>query len=144
MSNILLRAIFRRPINLHGAIRFSPSRFDSTVSVKQMSSGTSKATDRLSRAASVAGPALNNAVKGLSKTVGNIGGRTGQLVSFIQREFSLILILLEQSTKLAILHMAKLSFLSLLSGQIPSAIFYARVAAEFSKLVFHGQKMNPP
>jgi hypothetical protein len=29
-------------------------------------------------------------------------------------------------------------------GQIPLAVYYARVGLELSKLVFHGQKMTPP
>jgi len=30
------------------------------------------------------------------------------------------------------------------AGQIPPAIYYARVGMELSKIVFHGQKMSPP
>jgi hypothetical protein len=30
------------------------------------------------------------------------------------------------------------------AGQIPPAIYYARVGLELSKLVFQGQKMSPP
>lgn len=81
---------WHRPCNnLHGAIQRSMVRFESTVgqpateSVKAntVSSATSKASDSISRTVSAAGPAL----KGVGKTLGSIGGQTGQVISLIQR-----------------------------------------------------------
>lgn len=96
---------WHRPCNnLHGAIQRSMVRFESTVgqpateSVKAntVSSATSKASDSISRTVSAAGPAL----KGVGKTLGSIGGQTGQVISLIQRKFSFFLFLLELRMKI--------------------------------------------
>lgn len=62
---------------------------------------------------SAAGPAVSGAAQGVSKAIGNIGGRTGRMISFVQ-------------------------------SMIPPTIYYSKVGLELSKLVFRGQKMNPP
>ena len=50
------------------------------------SNATSKASQGLSRVTSAAGPALSGAAQGVSNTVGNMTGRTGRLISFVQCE----------------------------------------------------------
>ncbi|KFY41711.1 hypothetical protein V495_04821 [Pseudogymnoascus sp. VKM F-4514 (FW-929)] len=46
----------------------------------------SKASDGLSRVSASAGPAISGAVKGLGNTLGKIGGRTGRLIAFVERQ----------------------------------------------------------
>ncbi|KHJ30469.1 putative atp synthase subunit g [Erysiphe necator] len=88
MSVIFSRSI--RPCNnLHRATRNSIARFGSTDSQfakevaksSPLSTATAKATDSLSRAASAAGPAL----KGVGKTLGSFGGKTGEIMLLLQR-----------------------------------------------------------
>ncbi|ORY54838.1 putative sorbitol dehydrogenase [Pseudomassariella vexata] len=74
---------------------------------------TAKASQGLSRVTSAAGPAISGAAKGLANSLGKVGGRTGRLVGFVER-------------------------------QVPHVIYYSKVGAEMSKIVFHGQKMSPP
>ncbi|KAL2156858.1 hypothetical protein VTH06DRAFT_3059, partial [Thermothelomyces fergusii] len=45
---------------------------------------SSKAAQSLSRVTAAAGPAIANAAKGISGTLSRVGGRTGQLVAFVQ------------------------------------------------------------
>lgn len=47
---------------------------------------TSKASEGLSKVTSSGGSALSGAAQGVSRTLGNIGGRTGKLMSFVQCE----------------------------------------------------------
>ncbi|KAF6234904.1 hypothetical protein HO173_006834 [Letharia columbiana] len=84
-----------------------------TKSKETASNATSKASQGLSRVTSSAGPAVSGAAQGVSKAIGNIGGRTGRMISFVQ-------------------------------SMVPPAIYYSKVGFELSKLVFKGQKMNPP
>ncbi|OBT67137.1 hypothetical protein VE03_04477 [Pseudogymnoascus sp. 23342-1-I1] len=46
----------------------------------------SKASEGLSRVSASAGPAISGAVKGLGNTLGKIGGRTGRLIAFVERQ----------------------------------------------------------
>ncbi|XMA19274.1 hypothetical protein WAI453_012065 [Rhynchosporium graminicola] len=69
----------------------------------------SKATEGLSKVTSSAG----SAAKGLGNALGKVGGRTGKVVAFVER-------------------------------QIPHAIYYIKVGAELSKLVYNGRQMSPP
>ncbi|KAI6251317.1 ATP synthase subunit g, mitochondrial [Erysiphe necator] len=126
MSVIFSRSI--RPCNnLHRATRNSIARFGSTDSQfakevaksSPLSTATAKATDSLSRAASAAGPAL----KGVGKTLGSFGGKTGEIM------------LLLQHLKLTV---------DTPTGNIPTTVYYARVGLELSKLVIHGRNMIPP
>lgn len=47
----------------------------------------SKATEGLSKVTSAAGPAISGAAKGVSDALGNVGGRTGKFIAFVQREY---------------------------------------------------------
>ena len=47
---------------------------------------TSKTSQGLSRVTSSAGPAVSGAAQRVSKAIGNIGGRTGRMISFMQCE----------------------------------------------------------
>ncbi|KAH6705445.1 mitochondrial ATP synthase g subunit-domain-containing protein [Leptodontidium sp. MPI-SDFR-AT-0119] len=46
----------------------------------------SKATEGLSRVTSAAGPAISGAAKGLGNALGKIGGRTGKVIAFVERQ----------------------------------------------------------
>ncbi|KAK3954861.1 L-arabinitol 4-dehydrogenase [Pseudoneurospora amorphoporcata] len=71
-------------------------RFESTTSQKaaeaakqagaKASELSTKASEGLSRVSSAAGPALAKYAKGLSSTLGRVGGRTGKLVAFVERQ----------------------------------------------------------
>jgi len=124
MSFAVSRAALRRSTKL--PIGRTTARFESTASkatetAKDTASKASqtaadyksKASEGLSRVSSAAGPAISGAAKGLGNALGKIGGRTGRLIAFIER-------------------------------QIPPTVYYARVGLELGKLVFKGQKMNPP
>ncbi|KAI0126444.1 ATP synthase subunit G [Xylariales sp. AK1849] len=73
----------------------------------------SKAQQGLSKVTSSAGPAISGAAKGLANSLSRVGGRTGRLIGFVER-------------------------------QVPHVIYYSKVGAELSKIVFRGQKMSPP
>jgi len=45
-----------------------------------------KASEGLSKVTSSAGPAISNAAQGVSKALGRIGGRTGRLIAFVERQ----------------------------------------------------------
>ncbi|KAK5663523.1 hypothetical protein OQA88_3953 [Cercophora sp. LCS_1] len=51
---------------------------------------TAKATQGLSRVAAAAGPAVANAAKGAAGALGRVGGRTGKLVGFIERQIPFV------------------------------------------------------
>ncbi|KAI1204832.1 GroES-like protein [Annulohypoxylon truncatum] len=53
---------------------------------KLASEYASKAQQGLSRVASSAGPAIAAATKGLSKSLGSVGGRTGKLVTLVEKQ----------------------------------------------------------
>ncbi|KAK3943704.1 ATP synthase subunit G, mitochondrial [Diplogelasinospora grovesii] len=50
-----------------------------------------KAQEGLSRVTSAAGPAILNAAKGVSGALGKVGGRTGRLVSFAERQLPFVM-----------------------------------------------------
>ncbi|KAH8906327.1 hypothetical protein BR93DRAFT_969530 [Coniochaeta sp. PMI_546] len=50
-----------------------------------------KAQEGLSRVTSSAGPAIVNAAKGVSGALSKVGGRTGRLVAFVERQVPLVL-----------------------------------------------------
>ena len=75
--------------------RQSPRRHASTTEAAKeaaanskatASNATSKASQGLSRVTSSAGPALSGATQRVTKAIGNIGGRTGRMISFVQCE----------------------------------------------------------
>ena len=58
---------------------------DTAAKSKEIASNaTSKASQGLSRVTSSAGPSVSGAAQRVSKLIGNIGGRTGRLISFVQ------------------------------------------------------------
>ncbi|CAJ2499960.1 Uu.00g028130.m01.CDS01 [Anthostomella pinea] len=73
----------------------------------------SKAQQGLSKVTSSAGPAIAGAAKGMANSLSRVGGRTGRMVAFVEK-------------------------------QVPKVVYYSKVGAELSKMVFHGQKMSPP
>ena len=60
-------------------------------SQETVSNATSQASQGLSKVTSSAGPALSGAAQGISRTLGNIGGRTGKVISFVEGECKLYL-----------------------------------------------------
>ncbi|KAK3395535.1 mitochondrial ATP synthase g subunit-domain-containing protein [Sordaria brevicollis] len=73
------------------AVRFeSTTSQKATEAAKQAAAKTSelssKASEGLSRVSSAAGPALAKYAKGLSTTLGRVGGRTGKLIAFVERQ----------------------------------------------------------
>ncbi|KAI1333845.1 GroES-like protein [Xylariaceae sp. FL0016] len=73
----------------------------------------SKAQEGLSKVTASAGPAITGAAKGVANSLSKVGGRTGKLVAFVEK-------------------------------QTPTVLYYSKVVAELSKIVFRGQKMSPP
>ena len=97
MSMAVSRAVLRRSAKL--PFGRTPARFESTASKaseaakdtaskasEKASDFQSKASQGLSRVSSAAGPAISGAAKGLGNALGKIGGRTGRLIAFIERE----------------------------------------------------------
>ncbi|KAE8451419.1 hypothetical protein EG329_004048 [Mollisiaceae sp. DMI_Dod_QoI] len=97
MSMAVSRAVLRRSAKL--PFGRTPARFESTASKateaakdsaskasEKASDYKSKASEGLSRVSSAAGPAISGAAKGLTSALGRIGGRTGRLISFIERQ----------------------------------------------------------
>lgn len=71
---------------------------DTTVKSKEaVSNASSKTSQGLSRVTSSAGPAVSGAAQGVSKAIGNIGGRTGRTISFVQCESEPIISSLDYS-----------------------------------------------
>ncbi|CAK7203414.1 ATP synthase subunit G atp20 [Sporothrix eucalyptigena] len=82
--------------------RSAPRRFQSTSSSTSTSSTTatdaaakarqtaadvtSKASQGLTRVTAAAGPALAGAARGLTTALGRVGGRTGRLINFVERQ----------------------------------------------------------
>jgi len=97
MSFAASRAALRRTTQL--PIGRTTARFESTASkateaAKDTASKASqtaneyksKASEGLSKVTSAAGPAISGAAKGVGNALGKIGGRTGRLIAFIERE----------------------------------------------------------
>ncbi|KAI9730760.1 MAG: hypothetical protein M1834_005729 [Cirrosporium novae-zelandiae] len=83
-------------------------------------SAAAKAQETFSKVTAAAGPALTNAIKGMSnatlgigKALGNVGGRSGRLIAFVQ-------------------------------SMIPPTMYYSKVFLELAKLVVEARKMTPP
>ncbi|KAG5928433.1 hypothetical protein E4U42_000636 [Claviceps africana] len=84
MAMSLARPMIRSP-----ALRMATRRFESTAAGKATDAAkdtASKAQQGLSRVASAAGPAIAGAARGLGNTLSKIGGRTGRLIDFVQRQ----------------------------------------------------------
>jgi len=64
-------------------------RFNSSTASKASEKATevkSKAAEGLSRVTSSAGPAISGAAKSVSNALSKIGGRTGRLIAFVERQ----------------------------------------------------------
>jgi F-type H+-transporting ATPase subunit g len=132
MSTSLSRAVLRRSTKLPSFGR-TTARFESTTSkaseaAKDAAAKASekaaeyrtKAAEGLSRVSAAAGPAVSNAAKNLGNAAKNLSGALGKVGGRTGR------------------------FIAFVERQIPPTVYYARVGLELSKLVFQGQKMNPP
>jgi F-type H+-transporting ATPase subunit g len=105
-----------RPMLRSPALRLASRRFQSTSTEKATAAAketASKASQGLSRVTSAAGPAIAGAARGVTGALGKMGGRTGKVIAFIER-------------------------------QTPFVVYYSKVGLEVAKIVFRGQKMNPP
>jgi len=95
MSLSASRAVFRRSkLTAQTARRFESTTTKASEAAKNTASKASetaselksKASQGLSRVTSSAGPAISGAAKSVSSTLGRIGGRTGRLIAFIERQ----------------------------------------------------------
>lgn len=98
MSMTVSRAVLRRSAKL--PFGRTPARFESTATKateaakdtaskasEKASDFQSKASEGLTRVSSAAGPAISGAAKGVSNALGKVGGRTGKLIAFVEREY---------------------------------------------------------
>lgn len=97
MSFAVSRATLGRTVKLPAgrtAARFESTASKATEAAKETASKasqtaadyTSKAAEGLSRVTSAAGPAISGAARGVGNALGRIGGRTGQLIGFVERQ----------------------------------------------------------
>ncbi|KAJ9131980.1 hypothetical protein NKR23_g11510 [Pleurostoma richardsiae] len=88
---------FLRPSSaLRHMTRSAARRYESTAAGKATEAASkttdaakgaaSKAAQGLSRVTSAAGPAIASAAKGVSGALGKVGGRTGRLIAFVERQ----------------------------------------------------------
>ncbi|CVK84461.1 f-type H+-transporting ATPase subunit G [Fusarium sp. NRRL 25303] len=89
-----------RPMLRSPALRVAARRFESTAAqkatenAKQAASkatenaklAASRAQEGLSRVTTAAGPAIAGYAKGVASTLGKVGGRTGKVIGFIERQ----------------------------------------------------------
>ncbi|KYK54138.1 hypothetical protein DCS_06095 [Drechmeria coniospora] len=75
----LARPMLRSPVLRMAAAR----RLESTAA--------SRAQEGLSRVTSAAGPAIAGAAKGVANALGKVGGRTGRVIAFVERQTPLVL-----------------------------------------------------
>ncbi|CAN8101105.1 unnamed protein product [Discula destructiva] len=103
-SAALARPLMRRTNN---ALRnVAARRFESSATggnaqqqAKQAAEGarntaaeyTSKASEGLSRVSSAAGPAIAGAAKNVTSALGKVGGRTGKVIAFVERQTPLVI-----------------------------------------------------
>ncbi|KAI4597640.1 ATP synthase subunit G atp20 [Pestalotiopsis sp. 9143b] len=121
------QALTRPVLRQSGALRMAARRFESNAASKaadaakesaskassSASEYASKAQQGLSKVTSAAGPAISGAARGVASSLSKVGGRTGRLVAFVEK-------------------------------QIPQVVYYSKVGAELTKIVFRNQKMSPP
>lgn len=84
MAMSLARPMIRSP-----ALRMAARRFESTATAKATEAAkdtASKAQQGLSRVAAAAGPAIAGAARGVGNALSKVGGRTGRLIAFVERE----------------------------------------------------------
>ncbi|KAJ4137532.1 uncharacterized protein FIESC28_03374 [Fusarium coffeatum] len=85
-----------RPMLRSPALRVAARRFESTTAQKAADNAkkaaesakqaASRAQEGLSRVTSTAGPAIAGYAKGMASTLGKVGGRTGKVIGFIERQ----------------------------------------------------------
>ncbi|KAF4470391.1 mitochondrial F1F0-ATP synthase subunit G [Fusarium albosuccineum] len=85
-----------RPMLRSPALRVAARRFESTAAQKaaeatkntaaKAQEGLSRVTAAAGPAIAAAGPAIAGAAKGLTNALGKVGGRTGKVISFIERQ----------------------------------------------------------
>ncbi|TVY23011.1 ATP synthase subunit g, mitochondrial [Lachnellula hyalina] len=97
MSLSISRAVLRQSTKLPGR---TARRFESSTTAKASEAAKdtaskasqtaadykSKASEGLSKVTSSAGPAISNAAQSLGNALGKIGGRTGKLIKFVERQ----------------------------------------------------------
>ncbi|TVY46628.1 ATP synthase subunit g, mitochondrial [Lachnellula occidentalis] len=97
MSLSISRVVLRQSTKLPGR---TARRFESTTTAKASEAAKdtaskasqtaseykSKASEGLSKVTSSAGPALSNAAQTLGNALGKVGGRTGKLIKFVERQ----------------------------------------------------------
>ncbi|KAM7207737.1 ATP synthase subunit G, mitochondrial [Naviculisporaceae sp. PSN 640] len=69
-----------------GAAKDAASKATSTASEY-----TAKASETVSRVTAAAGPAISKAAQGVSGALGRVGGRTGRLIAFVERQVPTVL-----------------------------------------------------
>ncbi|EEU48086.1 uncharacterized protein NECHADRAFT_102391 [Fusarium vanettenii 77-13-4] len=78
-----------RPMLRSPALRVAARRFESTAAQKaaEVTKNTAaRAQEGLSRVTSAAGPAIAGAAKGAANALNKVGGRTGKVISFVERQ----------------------------------------------------------
>ena len=88
LSRMMLRHtrfIARQTTRRH-ASNIEVAKDTAAKSKETASNATSKSSEGLSKVTSSAGSAVSGAAQRVSKAVGNIGGRTGRMISFVQCE----------------------------------------------------------
>lgn len=82
-----------RPMLRSPAMRLAARRFESTTTQKAGEAAkdtASKAKEGLSRVTTAAGPAIAGAARGLSNALHKIGGRTGRVIGFVERQMPFV------------------------------------------------------
>lgn len=77
-----------RPMLRSPALRVAARRFESTAAQKAAEATkntAARAQEGLSRVTSAAGPAIAGAAKGAANALSKVGGRTGKVISFVER-----------------------------------------------------------
>lgn len=91
----LARPVIRSPVLRVAARRFESNAANKASEVAKDTAGKakefqSKAQEGLSRVSSAAGPAIAGYAKGLGNTLSKIGGRTGRVISFVERQIPFV------------------------------------------------------
>lgn len=100
---LMRRSAFRQLTSRTAGRRFESTTTKASEAAKDAASKTSsaasdysaKAAQGLSRVTSAAGPAIAGVAKGAAGALGRVGGRTGKLISFVERKDDLSLLCLD-------------------------------------------------
>ncbi|EON98555.1 putative atp synthase subunit g protein [Phaeoacremonium minimum UCRPA7] len=95
---LMRRSAFRQLTSRTAGRRFESTTTKASEAAKDAASKTSqtasdyttKAAQGLSRVTSAAGPAIAGVAKGAAGALGRVGGRTGKLISFVERQVPLV------------------------------------------------------